>query len=181
MAPRAVTDGRLSPRYEQFVSEYLTDFNASRAARACGSGAKRADQAGYELLRKPEIQQAIAVRVKAQLTTRELSAARVLEELRRIAFFDPADCFDEAGALKEIHAMAEETRAAIAGLEVAQANTNRTDGKKDDEWLHKIKLANKLQALELLGKYFKLFADILKVEGDWDKLAARLASARKLG
>ena len=145
--------------HERFVAEYLVDLNATQAyLRAHGTcrSANTAAVEGHRLLRKPKIAAAVEAGKARQLEKAELSATRVLEELRRIGTFDPADLFDDDGHLLPIKQIPKEARAAIAGLEVAQANLNRTDGKKDDEYLHKIKLANKNHALEVLAKHFKL-------------------------
>ena len=127
----------------------------------------------------PKIKRAIAAGAKKQLNKADLSAARVLEELRRIAFLDVADFFDADSHLLDIHQMSKEARACIAGLEVARANLDRTDGKRDEEWLHKIKIVQKTDALEMLAKYFKLLVEQVHVTSDWAQLAARLASARQ--
>ena len=44
-----------------------------------------------------------------------MCAARVLEELRRIAFFDPGELFDEQENLKPIWRLKAEARSVIAG------------------------------------------------------------------
>lgn len=45
---------------------------------------------GHQLLRNLEVQAAVQQGKQAQLAAADLSAARTLEELRRIAFADPA-------------------------------------------------------------------------------------------
>jgi len=50
---------KLAPRRQRFVDEYLKDLNATQAAIRAGYTAKRADQAGYELMSFPEVQEAI--------------------------------------------------------------------------------------------------------------------------
>jgi len=52
----------LNPKQQAFVNEYLVDLNASQAAARAGYSAKTAGQIGYELLKKPEIQEAIQQR-----------------------------------------------------------------------------------------------------------------------
>ena len=135
---------------------------------------------GWRLLRHPDIQRAIQAGTRRHLQSQELSAARVLEELRRLAFLDVADLFDEQGHLKKPKDMPPEARAAIAGLEVARANFDRTDGKRSDEWLHKIKLSPKVNALELQAKHFKLLDRAAENEhGDFEKFVARINRARQ--
>ena len=110
---------------------------------------------------------------KRHLAQADLSAVRVLEELRRLAFFDYAELFNVDGSLKDIHKMSADARAVLAGSETVIQNVTAGDGKQ--EWVHKVKTWNKLQALEMLGKHFKLLVEQVDVNVfDWDKLAARL-------
>lgn len=74
----------LTPREGLFVVEYLTDLDASNAARRCGYSTKTARQIGYVLLRKPHIaaavKKAIADRKRKTLRTNET----VLDSIERI-------------------------------------------------------------------------------------------------
>lgn len=146
--------GRLTPRQERFVAEYLKDLNAAAAARRAGTTAKRADQAGYELLRKPEIAAAIAAGRAKQLDNANISAARVLEEVRRCAMVDPRQFFDKHGNARAITDLSAEEAAALAGFEIVIKNAAAGDGETDT--VHKFKLTPKLQALELLCKHLGL-------------------------
>lgn len=55
---------KLPPRRQRFVDEYLKDLNAKQAAIRAGYTAKRAEQAGYELLTFPDVAAAIAAAKK---------------------------------------------------------------------------------------------------------------------
>ena len=77
----------LSPRHRRFVMAYVRTLNASAAARAIAPTAKRPDQIGYELLRKPEIRAAI----DAALAAESMPAAEVLARLTQIARASIAD------------------------------------------------------------------------------------------
>ena len=74
-----------------FVHEYLIDKNATRAAKAAGYSAKTAYKIGSENLRKPKIQKAIELGLKAQTDKADVSADRVLQELATIAFSEWPD------------------------------------------------------------------------------------------
>lgn len=181
MAPRSSGTAARKAFEDRFVAEYLVDLNATQAyLRAKGKPVKEntAGTESWKLLKIPRIAAAVAAGQRKRLDAAELSAERVLEELRRLAFFDPADLFDDDGDLKPLREIPKEARAVIAGLEIARANFDKTDGKKSEEWLHKIKLANKGQALDLLAKHFKLVTEVVEVRGDWDKLTARIRTAR---
>lgn len=189
--PKTATAKPKRPRPSKrtrFVKEYLKHHNGARAARDSGYSKKNARNIASEILAIPNIQQAVAEGTALQLQRAELSALRVLEELRRLAFMDPADFFDADGSLKAIGDIPADARACIAGLEVARANFDPTDGKRSKEWLHKIKLSSKTAALELLARHFALLHDHVKVDigvssallERLDRGRARLAAADPL-
>jgi hypothetical protein len=72
-----------------------------------------------------------------------------------------------------------EQGACLASFEVLIKNVEGGDGEQDT--IHKFKVWDKVRALEMLAKHFKLVTDHVEVEGSWDALAARLASARSQG
>jgi phage terminase small subunit len=78
----------LTRKQQRFVEEYGVDWNATQAAIRAGYRAKRADQIGYENLRKPEIQAAIAQRQQALAGQCAVTQERVVQELACIAFSD---------------------------------------------------------------------------------------------
>lgn len=155
----------LTAKQQRFVAEYLVDLNATEAAKRCGYSAKTAKSQGSRLLTNADIAQAVADGKDRQLAAADLSAARVLEELRRLAFLDIADLFDERDNLKSIHEIPPAARAAIAGIEVVRANLNPSDGKRDDDYIHKVKLIQKTSALEMLAKHFALLTEKVEHSG----------------
>lgn len=163
---------------ERFIDEYLIDLNATQAYRrshAKCSGNRVASVQATRLMAKTSVRAAIAAGIAKRSQGTELTAARVLEELRRLAFLDPAALFDTSGNLKPIHTIPIEARAAIAGLEVLR--TNIISGDNAREWLHKVKLTSKTHALELLAKHFKLLTDIVQIDTTEAQLA-RLDAGR---
>ena len=79
------------------MSEYLIDLNATQAAIRAGYGANRADALGHENLRKPEIAFAIAEAQKSRGVRTEVTADRALQEIARLAFFDPRRLLPDEG------------------------------------------------------------------------------------
>ena len=78
----------LTEKQQRFVDEYLVDLNATQAAIRAGYSANAAAEQGYEHLRKPHIQLAIAQARKAQQERTQITADRVISELGLIAFAD---------------------------------------------------------------------------------------------
>lgn len=166
----------LEPRQLRFVAEYLVDLNACQAAIRAGYSPRTANVQGPRLLSNARIFAAVVAGKERQLAHADLSAVRVLEELRRLAFLDVADLFDGRGNVLPIRQMPVEARAAIAGVEVILKNAKAGDGIVDE--VLKLKLTSKVQALEMLAKHFKLLTEVIEVQ-DADKLVARLAAARR--
>src|SRR4051794_4256048 len=77
-----MANGKLTPKQEAFVAEYLTDLNATAAARRAGYSERTAEQAGYENLRKPEIAAAIGAAQASRAGRLEITADDVLRGLR---------------------------------------------------------------------------------------------------
>jgi hypothetical protein len=115
------------------------------------------------------IEEAKDAMVERCMTAASITAERILVELGRIAFFDPAMCYDEDGRLLRITEMPADARAALAGFEVEK----RTEGRGEDAedvYTFKIKHVNKNQALEVLAKYHPEFqqrlAEASRNQGD---------------
>lgn len=78
----------MSEKHKLFVLEYLRDFNATRAAMAVGYSKKTAYSIGWELLRKPEIQEEIKRHKERIADDVGISIQRVIAEYLKIAFAD---------------------------------------------------------------------------------------------
>ena len=108
----------LNDKQQRFVDEYLKDLNATQAAIRAGYSAKTAYAIAEKLLRKVEIQQAVQDAKKARSERTEITQDRVLQELARLAFFDPRKMFHGDGSPKAIHELDDDTAAAVSGLNV---------------------------------------------------------------
>jgi phage terminase small subunit len=81
-----MADRGLTPKQQIFVTEYLVDFNATRAAIAAGYSERTAGKIGSENLQKPEIKAAIAEATKARQVDTGVTADRVVAEIASLAF-----------------------------------------------------------------------------------------------
>lgn len=169
----------LSPQHERFVAEYLIDLNATAAYRRAYGKVKDADVSGPRLLGIVGIAAAIAAGKARQMAAADLTAARVLEELRRVAFANVRDYFDATtGDAKHPHQLTIEEGAALAGFEVLIKNAQAGDGITDT--IHKFKLWDKVRSLELLAKHFALLVEKIELKDvGADARVARLVAARK--
>lgn len=149
--------------HEQFCHEYLKDFNATAAYQRVypRSGGEAARRSASDLLTKPDVAARIDV-LRAELAAKaDVETVTVIGELKRIAFSDLRKVYDAHGNLLPIHQLPDDVAAAIAGIEVV---TKTVPGSDPVAVAHvvKVKQWDKPRALELLGKYLKLFTE--KVE-----------------
>lgn len=146
----------LNERQKLFVAEYLIDLNATQAALRAKYSEKTAAFIGAENLKKPQIQEAIKKAMGEREKRTEVTQDRVLRELAASAFFDIADYAEvtENGVtLKQTQAIPKEKRAAIVGIKEGQSGIE-------------VKMADKLKALELIGKHLGMFTDKLEMKAE---------------
>lgn len=112
----------LTPRQAKFVREYLVDLRPAAAMVRAGYSGRNAKCAGSRLVRTPHVAEAIR-RSTAQLAEQmEISTARVLLELARIAFSDVRDVATWSGGALKIHdadQIADDAAAAIAEIRMS--------------------------------------------------------------
>ena len=156
---------KLTPRQAMFVSEILVDGNAAAAAKRAGYAPKAAKEQGYDLLTRPHIAEAVAAKRAKRLERNEVTADRVMQELARIAFLDIRKALNPDGSMKPLDQLDDDTAAAIAGLDLAEIRDG--DGAPIGV-LKKIKIADKLVALDKLARNFGLLQDKVKLVNDED-------------
>lgn len=151
-------DTELTPNQARFVDEYLVDLNATRAAIRAGYSEKSAAQQGWDLLRNPKVQ-ALISKKRAELARKtEITAERVLLEIKRIAFANMRDVatWNEYGVqFKNDEDLSDEVSPAVSEL---SSDVIRTKSGEPIVKM-KVKLHDKMKALDMLGRYLDLFKD----------------------
>lgn len=163
ISPAALTPDQifraLPVKQQHFITEYLANgFNATQAAITAGYAKNSADTQGSRLLVNAKVKEVLAARAQKVMAKREITAEKVLDEIYKLAMFDPRKLFRPDGSLIPITELDDDTAASIAGLDVTEL---REEGFSIGR-LKKIKIADKGINLERLGRYLKLFTD--KVE-----------------
>lgn len=148
---------KLTPKQERFVQEYLVDLNATAAAIRAGYSKKTANRIASENLSKPDIQIAIQEAQKARQERTEITQDMVIRECARLAFFDVRKMFDENGKPLDISQLDNDTAAALTGLDVQDVYEFEDGQKEFAGYVKKYKMADKLKALELLGRHVGAF------------------------
>ena len=154
----------LTPKRARFVAEYLVDLNATQAAIRAGYSPKVANREGARLLSNVDIAALISEGKAKQLAAANLTAQRVLEEIRRLSFSDLRALFDEKGNLRPIQDLTAEQAACIASLEVVKKNLTAGDGQIDT--VVKLRVWDKTRSLEMLAKHFGLLEERVQHSGE---------------
>lgn len=149
----------LEPQQERFCQEYLKDLNAKRAAARAGYSEKTAQEQGSRLLSKVNVQQRVQELMEKRAKRVEISSDKILAELARIAMTDISVAFNERGELKPLKDIPKSVRRAIASVEIEQLFEGFGRDRTQIGYTKKVKLWDKLKALELLGKHLKLFTE----------------------
>lgn len=162
----------LTKKQKLFVEEYLIDLNATQAAIRAGYSSDTAQQMGSENLSKPVIKNAIDRAMAERSRRTGINQDRVIRELARIAFVNAADVINMKTATLKDDASEDDT-AAVQSVKVKSFG--------EDGLEREIKMADKLKALELLGKHLGMFQNNVNVNVEssskLDDIMAQLGGA----
>lgn len=148
---------KLAPKQKRFVTEYLVDLNATQAAIRAGYSEKTAYSIGFNLLKKVEIQNALNLAQKSLAEKAEITVLDLITAYKQIAFADLAECYDENGYLKNIHDIPKKARMALAGIETDELWEGQGKDRSIIGETKKVKLWDKLKALDALGRHLGFF------------------------
>ena len=148
---------KLTAKQELFCEEYLIDLNATQAAIRAGYSTKSAQQISTELLLKPVIRARVDEALAERSKRTGVNQDRIIRELARIAFLQADQVINMADATLSETA-SEDDIAAIVSVKVKSFPTDEGTG-----YEREIKVADKLKALELLGKHNGMFTDKLDI------------------
>lgn len=147
----------LTDKQYRFCHEYMVDSNATQAAIRAGYSEDTAGSIGSENLKKPNISEYIVeLREKAQKRA-GISVDRILNEYAKVAFFDIRKIYNDDGSLLPIQEIDSESAGAIAGMETYEENEKSGEETFNSGTVRKVKIADKIRALDSLGKHFGIF------------------------
>lgn len=149
----------MTKKQKRFCEEYLIDLNATQAAIRAGYSPDTAKAIGCENLTKPDIRAHIDRAMAERSRRTGVNADRVVQELAKIAFVNATDVIDPKTATVKEDALPEDT----AAIQSVKVKTFGEDGLERE-----IKMADKLRALELLGRHLGMFKDKLELSGGLD-------------
>lgn len=138
----------INEQRKRFAHEYLIDFNGKEAAIRALYSVKSAKVIAAQLLGDPEVMVYIRELTSKQNNDIDITAARVLKELARLAFHDVGSYYKLVKGkevLKNLSELTRDQRAAIVEYD-PKAKT--------------MKLSAKDGSLDKLGKHLKLFTEL---------------------
>ncbi|MES2593136.1 MAG: terminase small subunit [Bacteroidota bacterium] len=145
----------LTEQKKRFADQYFLTLKGSESAIYAGYSENTARQIAYNLLQEPEVESYLS-ELKAEYALKNgINKESVLNEYRKIAFSDVRKILTIDGGLKSIDELDDDTAGAIAGIESFDEIERMTGEKLGTN--RKIKLHDKLRALEALSKHLGLF------------------------
>lgn len=144
----------LTPKHQRFVEVYLVSGNASEAYREAGYKAKGRSigNAASRLLGNVGMQTALADRRAQLATANDVTAEQVIEQWRRVAFFDPVQLATLAGQRQLLPVLASLPLEVRTALEV-------TIIANDQGAMVTLRPKSSEKALDRLSERLALFAD----------------------
>lgn len=156
MQKTAIAQVPLPTKWEHLCQHYVIHGSILKATKDLKMGRVTVSK----LLRDPRIAKRIQEIQAAEFQDLGITAERVKEELARVAFASAAGLFDEEGRLIPVHELPDDVAATITGIdvEVQQKMRKDADGNlvAEDVVTKKIKRADKMAALALLARHFKI-------------------------
>jgi len=156
-------DREINLRQKRFVSEYIIDFNGTKAAERSGYSKKTAAEQAARLLTYVKIQAAITEALRDRELRTQITADNVLIGLYKIAVADLSEAYNADGSLKNIHDIPKEVRQAMAGIEVFEEFVGRGEDRIKIGETKKVKFWDKTRPYELLAKHLKLLTDKIEI------------------
>ncbi|OCX50677.1 hypothetical protein BEL04_23210, partial [Mucilaginibacter sp. PPCGB 2223] len=144
--------GKLTHQQQRFCDEYLTHFNAFKAA--INSGYSENTSRKGALLHVPKIQHYLKEAMNRRSRRLEITHDMILRELSKIAFSNMGNYYDEYACLKRMNELTVDEKAAIASYDITEIQ----DGEGYRVGMQsKIKLHNKMSALDKIARHLGFY------------------------
>lgn len=148
----------------RFVDEYMLDLNGTQAVLRSFSemNTLQANRKAWALLQKRDIRDEIDRRLAERRAQNKITVAGVENMLRDLAEVEPLDIWDEEGRIRPLQDIPPHARRAIKAIK-RKSKENFITG--EEEVTLEIELWDKKGAIELLGKFKKMFTDKVELSG----------------
>jgi phage terminase small subunit len=187
MASQTRNSYGLTEQQERFVQEYLVDMNATKAAERAGYSQKTAYAQGFRLLKHAEVAQRLRILQEKRAARVEITADRVLEELKELAFSDVTHYQVDADGKLALAEGAPGYAMRAISLVKHKSTTYGEGEHARTEHSVEIRLWDKPNTLKLAGRHVGLFPDKFAIEAEVGPalskillLAAQRASQKRI-
>lgn len=153
----------MNEKQKRFCEEYIKDFNGSAAARRAGYSHKGDKERAAVLLNTPDVQEYLGELIQGIKERNELEVDQLIQELKRIAFSDMGEFYDENNKIRPVAEIDPEARAA---LETYQDDVSQL--KYGEKRSRRVRLASKLDAIEKLMRYLGAYERDNKQKSEFD-------------
>lgn len=153
---------KLKPQHRKFVDELLRNpQSATAAAIAAGYSENAAAQTAYDLQQRPDVAAELERRSTKALVLADADVERIVKELAALGFSDLTTILNAEGGLLPVSQWPKEITVCIASMEFEDTIRMETgpDGEAVErhvQFVSKIRLWSKTQALALLAQYRKM-------------------------
>lgn len=161
----------MTEQRQRFADRYFETLNATQSAIYAGYSEQSAKSQASQLLDEDEVQEYLQkLREEYQIKS-GINKQRILEEYAKIAFSDIRELYAGDNQLLDVRQIDDSTAGAVMAVEVDEMKNGlgMTIG-----YTKKVKLYNKIQALQDLGKHLGIF------EKDNSQKAASMVTIFKL-
>jgi len=144
----------MTEQRKRFCDRYFETLNGYQSAIYAGYSELSARSQASQILDEDEIQEYLQKLREEYSIKHGVNKDRVIDEYRKIAFSDVRNVLTIDGGLRSIDDLDDDTAAAISGIESFDEFTREGEKLGTNR---KIKMYDKLRALEALGKHLGLF------------------------
>jgi phage terminase small subunit len=155
---KPIKEYSLTPKQRRFIDEYMIDPNATQAAIRAGYSKKTAKEIGCQLLTKLNIQEEIKRRQADLAAKFRITQEKIVAELAKLGFSNMGDymkCTEGGDPYFDYASLTREQKAALEEVTVG----SWIKGKDQLVKKIKFKLADKISALEKLGRHLGMFKE----------------------
>lgn len=155
---------KLNKKQKLFGDEYLIDLNGTQAAIRAGYSARTASSIATDLLKRPELQAYIQLRMSQREYRTEITQDRVLQELARIGFSDLSHYLRVT--TKQVQDFTVQEVEIFNTDDIAPDDMKAVAEIKQTKEGIALKLHDKVAALEKIGRHLGMFKDKIELTGN---------------
>lgn len=155
----------LNDKQKRFCEEYVIDLNATQAAIRAGYSENTAGSIGFDLLKKPEINEFVKILQLKLSEQSSITAEMVLRELAKCGFANIQDTLEEGNSIVDISKIDRNKAAAVSGVKRTVKEFTNEHGTETTTQVE-VKFHDKISALEKIGKHIGMFTDRIQLTTD---------------